>query len=163
MNYVIITAGGFGKRMGTELPKQFIELFGKPILMHSIKRFFDYDNSLNIILSLPEKYFRLWEDLCKKHSFEIKHKIVKGGETRFYSIKNALNEVAGNGFVAVHDGVRPLVSKETIKQTFLTAEKYGNAVASQKIIFSLRKKEEEKTVAVNREIIITALQMMLLW
>ncbi|MCF6366849.1 MAG: 2-C-methyl-D-erythritol 4-phosphate cytidylyltransferase [Bacteroidales bacterium] len=152
MKYVIITAGGTGKRMETELPKQFLEISGKPILMHTISRFFNYDNNLHIILSLPEKYLDFWKELCEKYSFNIPHNSVKGGKTRFHSIKNALKEVAEDGFVAVHDGVRPLVSNETIKRSFLTAEKYGNAVASQKIVFSLRKKERKKTITVNRDL-----------
>ncbi len=151
-NYVIITAGGFGNRMGTEHPKQFLDLSGKPLLMHTINKFFTYNNNLNIILSLPDAYISFWKDLCKKHKFTIKHKVVLGGDTRFHSIKNALGEVSGNGLVAVHDGVRPLVSSNTIKQTFEAAEEHGNAVASLDIVFSIRKNESEKTVAVNRDL-----------
>jgi len=151
-NYVIITAGGSGKRMGTEIPKQFLPISGMPILMHSIKRFYTYNKDLNIILSLPEEYIPFWKNLCNKHNFNIEHKVVVGGNTRFYSIKNALKEVLGNGFVAVHDGVRPLVSFETIKKTFDGALKHGNAVASFDIVFSIRKNESEKSVAVNRNL-----------
>lgn len=151
-NYVIITAGGFGKRMDSELPKQFLDLSGMPLLMHTVKKFFSYDNNLTIIISLPEAYIPFWKDLCKKHKFTILHKIVSGGNTRFHSIKNALSEVSGNGLVAVHDGVRPLVSFETIKKTFNGALIYGNAVASLDIVFSIRKKESEQTTALNRDL-----------
>ena len=151
-NYVIITAGGFGKRMKSELPKQFLDLSGKPLLMHTINRFYNFNNNLNIILSLPEAYITFWKDLCEKHQFTIKHKVVSGGNTRFHSIKNALGEVSGNGLVAVHDGVRPLVSSETIKKTFDEALKHGNAVSSLDIVFSIRKNESHETVAVNRDL-----------
>lgn len=151
-NYVIITAGGFGKRMGLELPKQFLNLSGIPVLMHTINRFYNYNNDLQIILSLPKEYIPFWKELCNKHKFTIKHEIVSGGDTRFHSIKNALAKVSGNGFVAVHDGVRPLVSFKTIQKTFEVALKQGNAVASLDIVFSLRKKESEQTVTVNRDL-----------
>ena len=121
--YAIITAGGVGKRMGTSLPKQFLELQEKPILMHSIERFYQYDINIKIIVSIPEQYIDFWKNMCKEKSFIIQHKIVTGGETRFFSIKNALEEIQGSGIVAIHDGVRPLVSCETIKRTFEKAQK----------------------------------------
>lgn len=152
MDYVIITAGGLGTRMGKEIPKQFLKLSDKIILMHSIERFYDFKNDIKIIISLPENYINYWKNLCKRYRFTIKHKIVKGGETRFHSIQNALNEVSGKGLVAVHDGVRPLVSIETINRTFETAKLYGSGIASTDIFFSIRKITGEKSVAVNREI-----------
>ncbi len=152
MNYVIITAGGTGKRMGSELPKQFIELGGRPILMHSIKRFYDFDKTINIIISLPQDYISLWKELCKEHLFLIKHKVVSGGKTRFHSIKNALAEVNEDGLVAVHDGVRPLVSNETIKRSFESAFELGNGIASSNIVFSIRKFENGISLAKNRDL-----------
>lgn len=148
---VIITAGGIGNRMLYEIPKQFIEIGGRPILMHTIKRFYDFDNETNIIISLPKQHIYLWEKLCKEHLFLIKHKIVKGGKTRFHSIKNALNEISNNGFVAVHDGVRPFVSNETIEKTFLSAKDSGNGVASMDIFYSIRKVEGDISTAQNRD------------
>jgi len=148
--FAIITAGGIGTRMNATVPKQFLVLGNLPILMHSIKRFYDFDNSIHIILSIPEEYFEFWKQLLKKYKFEIKHRIVAGGKTRFQSIKNSLDRINEDGIVAVHDGVRPLVSKETIKRTFDTAEKYGNAVASCDIVFSLRKTKNGKNFALNR-------------
>lgn len=152
MNYVIITAGGTGKRMGSKMPKQFIEFGGKPILMHSIKKFYDFDKSINIIISLPQNYIQMWTILCNEHLFLIEHKVVAGGDTRFHSIKNALKEIKGDGFIAVHDGVRPLVSNETIKRTFESAYKFGNGIASSEIVFSIRKIENNISVAKNRDL-----------
>ncbi len=149
-NYVIITAGGTGSRMKSDVPKQFLLLKGKPILMHSIERFFNYSNDLNIVISLPEEFISYWKNLCDKHKFAIEHTVVKGGTTRFNSIKNALQEVKGAGLVAVHDGVRPLVSGKTIESTYKTARLKGNAVASRNIYFSLRKTEGLKNFAINR-------------
>jgi 2-C-methyl-D-erythritol 4-phosphate cytidylyltransferase len=148
--YTIITAGGTGTRMKSDVPKQFLLLKGRPILMHSIERFFIYNNSIKIIISLPEEFISYWEELCKKYSFNIKYTIVKGGKTRFYSIQNALKEVANGGLVTVHDAVRPLVSIKTIENTFNVAEINGNAIASRDIFFSVRKVEELKNYAVNR-------------
>ena len=149
--FAIITAGGIGKRMRTEIPKQFLLLGNSPILMHSIKRFYRFDNQITIILSLPQEYFNYWNNLCVQYHFEIAHKLVSGGETRFHSIKNALDLITEEGVVAVHDGVRPLVSSETVKRTFETAEKTGNAVAYCDITFSVRKIKGDTNVAVNRD------------
>ncbi len=152
MNYAIITAGGIGKRMNTNIPKQFMEIGGRPILMHTIKRFYDFDNNIKIILSLPKEYINLWKQLCEEHLFLIKHKIVEGGKTRFHSIKNALNEINEKGFVAVHDGVRPFVSKETIEKTFASSKENGNGIASLDIFYSIRKFEDNISIAKNRNL-----------
>lgn len=149
-DYVIITAGGTGSRMKSDVPKQFILLKGRPILMHSIDRFFNFNNDLNIIISLPEEFILYWKNLCEKYKFTIKHTVVKGGTTRFASIKNALQEVKNVGLVAVHDGVRPLVSGKTIENTYKTARLKENAVASRDIVFSIRRTDEIKNIAVNR-------------
>lgn len=148
--YTIITAGGIGTRMGTGIPKQFLQLSGKPILMHTFERFYDYDPGIRFILTLPEEFISYWNELCVKYKFTIKHEIASGGETRFHSIKNALRLIADPGFVAVHDGVRPLVSAGTILKAFCTAEQYGNAVVSQKIPFSIRMLEADGNRSVDR-------------
>ena len=150
IEYVIITAGGTGLRMKSDTPKQFLPLKGKPILMHSIERFYNYNNDLIIIISLPEEFIPYWKNLCEKYKFAIMHSVVKGGSTRFNSIKNALQNLKDPGLVAVHDGVRPLVSVKTIENTFKTARIKGNAVAVQDIVFSIRRTEGTKNVAVNR-------------
>jgi len=149
--FAIITAGGIGKRMRSEIPKQFLLLGNLPILMHSIKRFYRFDNQITIILSLPKAYFNYWNNLCVQYKFEIAHELVSGGETRFHSIKNALDLITEEGVVSVHDGVRPLVSFETVKRTFETAEKTGNAVAYCDIVFSLRTVKNDINIAVNRD------------
>ena len=91
MNYIVIVAGGKGQRMGSELPKQFLLIGGKPILMHTIERFYEYDKTLNIILVLPEEQQDLWRELCNKYAFTIEHQIVNGGSTRFESSLNGLS------------------------------------------------------------------------
>jgi 2-C-methyl-D-erythritol 4-phosphate cytidylyltransferase len=126
--YVVIVAGGSGKRMGLDTPKQYLELAGKPVLMHTIERFREFDESIEIITVLPENQLRYWADLQKKYSFDIPHTLVKGGAHRFISVKHGLEFVGTPGLVAIHDGVRPLVKLETIKRCFEAAEKYGNAI-----------------------------------
>lgn len=149
--FAIITAGGTGSRMNSEIPKQFLLLANLPVLMHTINQFHKFDNRIHIILSLPENSFDYWKNLCEKYNFTLIHKIVAGGKTRFHSVKNALNMIHEDGVVAVHDGVRPLVNTGTMKRTFETAEKKGNAVASYNIFFSLRKIIEDDNFAVNRD------------
>ena len=136
--YVVIVAGGSGKRMGSEIPKQFLELAGRPVLMHTIERFKTYNNNIEIITVLPENQLRFWIDLQKKHSFNIVHTLVKGGYNRFYSVRNGLKFVSEPGIVAIHDGVRPFVSNDTIKRCFETAEKLGNAIPAVSPVESLR-------------------------
>lgn len=138
--------------MNANIPKQFIEIGGRPILMYTIKRFYDYDNSINILISLPKDYIIFWKQLCEEHLFLIKHKVVEGGKTRFHSIKNALNEINEDGFVAVHDGVRPFVSEKTIERTFASAKENGNGIASSDIYYSIRKVENNISIAKNRNL-----------
>lgn len=151
--YAIIVAGGKGERMGENIPKQFLELAGKPILMHTIEKFKNTFQDLKIILALPENQFEFWEELCDKYGFtNIPHEIVPGGKTRFHSVKNALTKVSPNSVVAIHDGVRPLVSQETILQCFNQAEKQGNAIPVVEVVDSLRhvSKQEGTNKAVAR-------------
>ena len=126
--YALIVAGGTGERMKSEIPKQFIEIDGKPILMHTIERFLDFDRSIEIITVLPDNQLRFWNELQKKYSFTIPHTLVKGGKTRFDSVKNGLGFTDEPGLVAIHDGVRPFVSIDTIKRCFETAGRLGNAI-----------------------------------
>lgn len=123
MDYIIIVAGGKGARMGTDLPKQFLAVGGRPMLMHTIQRFYDYDSKLNIILVLPHEQQEYWRQLCKNNRFEIKHTVVDGGATRFESSKNGLAVIPddADGVVGIHDGVRPFVSFETIERCYETA------------------------------------------
>lgn len=149
--YALIVAGGAGKRMGTEVPKQFLELAGKPVLMHTIERFRYFDNSIRIITVIPEDQFKPWEALLKKYSFSAPHTLVKGGSTRFMSVKNGLEVVEKAGLVAIHDGVRPLVSNGTIKRCFEAAEKYGNAIPVINNTNSLRMLTEQGSIPVSRQ------------
>ena len=148
--YVVIVAGGSGKRMGAEIPKQFLELAGRPVLMHTIERFKLFSDAIEIIAVLPENQLRFWIDLQKKHSFSVAHTVVKGGRNRFFSVRNGLKFVNSPGLVAIHDGVRPFVSPDTIKRCFETAEKLGNAIPAVSPTESLRLITEKGSLPVNR-------------
>lgn len=148
--YAIIVAGGKGLRMGHDIPKQFLELKNKPILMHTIEAFAKADSSITIIVALPKDSLEYWKNLCKKHDFTIKHKLVEGGETRFDSVKNALSEILENGVVAIHDGVRPLICSALINTLFKEAEISGNAIPCCNVVESLRFVSENSNIAVNR-------------
>jgi 2-C-methyl-D-erythritol 4-phosphate cytidylyltransferase len=150
--FVIIVAGGSGSRMGTEIPKQFLELCGKPVLMHTIQFFHDFDPESSIILVLPEDQKQFWDRLCLKYSFSLKHQIVSGGKTRFHSVKNGLDQIDGEGIVFIHDGVRPLVSKETLNSCFRSAQKHGNAIPVLPVNESLRKLEGDQNLSVDRNL-----------
>lgn len=147
---VIIVAGGSGKRMGTDVPKQFLLLKSKPVLMHTISCFYNYDNKMEIIVVLPKVHISVWQQLCVEHNFNVKHQIAEGGSERFYSVKNGLEKNIHNGIVAIHDGVRPLVSKETIARSYNKAAETGAAIPVMPVIESLRKIEGKNSIAVNR-------------
>lgn len=149
--YAVIVAGGSGKRMGSDTPKQYLELAGKPVLMHTIERFKAFDESIEIITVLPENQLRFWADLQKKYKFDIPHTIVKGGRARFFSVRNGLKFVETPGLVAIHDGVRPFVSLETMKRCFAVAEKSGNAIPVIPPSDSLRIIEGEGSKPLNRQ------------
>lgn len=141
MDYIIIVAGGKGLRMGTDIPKQFLEVGGKPILMHTIERFASYDEKLQIILVLPHEQQDYWHELCVKHNFNIPHTIVDGGDTRFQSCKNgvmAIPEDVTDGVVGIHDGVRPFVSHEVIERCFETARDEYAAIPVMPVVETLR-------------------------
>jgi len=153
LKYAIIVAGGKGERMGAKTPKQFLELANKPILMHTLEKFKKADPTIEIILALPENQIDFWEELFQKYQLpKIRHQIVKGGQTRFHSVKNALKLVKEGSVVAIHDGVRPLVSVETINNCFAAAKKNGNAIPTVDVVDSLRhySKQENTTEAVSR-------------
>lgn len=147
--YAIIVAGGSGSRMKSETPKQFLELSGQPILMHTLRAFY-FDNT-QLILVLPESQFDFWISLCEKHSFTIPYQLVKGGETRFHSVKNGLDSIkANNGLVAIHDGVRPIIKKEIITNAYNLAAKHGSAIASVPLKDSIREVSNEQNHHVDR-------------
>ena len=119
--HVIIVAGGKGLRMGGDIPKQFLPVGGKPVLMRTIEAFYAFDSSMHIILVLPVSQQAYWKDLCETYHFALRHDIADGGETRFHSVKNGLALVGGEGLVGVHDGVRPFVSRQVIAGCYDTA------------------------------------------
>jgi 2-C-methyl-D-erythritol 4-phosphate cytidylyltransferase len=127
--YAIIVAGGSGSRMKSDIPKQFIEVGGLPILMHTLKQFKEADAEIELILVLPESQFEYWNMLCKKYS-TAPHQLVKGGKTRFQSGLNGLQVIENEGIVAIHDGVRPFVSIDIINESFKIAAEKGTAVVS---------------------------------
>ncbi len=147
---VIIVAGGSGKRMKSTVPKQFITINNLPVLMHTINRFVEYFNEIQIVLVLPEKEIEYWKILCRKYNFIHDVTVVKGGASRFQSVKNGLKHITDDCIVGIHDGVRPLVSSETLKRSYEKAEQTGNAVPIIPIVASLRLKTKEGTKAVER-------------
>ncbi len=147
--FAIIVAGGSGSRMQTELPKQFLLIHNKPILMYSIEKFAMDD--IEIILVLNVDYHEYWQKLCAQYSFTIPHVLVQGGRNRFESVKNGLKHVSAHSIVAVHDAVRPLIKQERIKEAFAYAETHGNAVISVRSKDSIRRVQEEHSTAVPRD------------
>ena len=150
--FAIIVAGGSGQRMGSSIPKQFLKLGSEVILMQTIRAFYNYDSSCTIILALPKSQIEYWKQLCKEYQFTINHQLVYGGQTRYHSVKNALTKVNSPGVVAIHDGVRPLVSPKTIDITYKTAIQLGNAIPYIDSIDSLRKLENNSSIPVDRSI-----------
>jgi 2-C-methyl-D-erythritol 4-phosphate cytidylyltransferase len=119
-DYVIIVAGGKGLRMGSDIPKQFLPICGKPVLMRTIERFREYSENLQIILVLPETQQEYWQELCSQYDFKVDYQLANGGQTRFHSVQNGLALVSDNteGVVGVHDGVRPFPSIEVIRNCY---------------------------------------------
>ncbi|KEO74391.1 2-C-methyl-D-erythritol 4-phosphate cytidylyltransferase [Anditalea andensis] len=139
-NCAIIVAGGSGTRMGAPLPKQYLEIGGKPILMHTLSKFLKFSPKIDLILVLPSPDMDLWKSLCLQHEFTVKHTVISGGKTRFQSVKNGLAALGeDHDLVAIHDGVRPFVSVEVIKNSFIEAQKSGSAIAVAPLKDSLRK------------------------
>ena len=148
---VIIAAGGSGNRMDSDVPKQFLLLNGKPVLMHTIERFFIYDKNIEIVVVLPEFQIDYWEKLKQKHNFTISHIIAKGGNTRFQSVKNGLEMINTDGLTAVHDAVRPFVSIETINNCFKTAAEKDSAIPVVELVESLRFISGDGNISCNRQ------------
>lgn len=148
--FALIVAAGSGSRMNAAVPKQFIEINGRPVLMHTFDVFLQYDPQIEFILVLPKDLVELWKSLCKKHNFNLLHKIALGGETRFDSVKNGLDLISDEGVVFIHDGVRPLVSINTLKNCFETALEKGNSLPVVTVSESIRMVEGSKNCAVDR-------------
>ncbi len=152
MDHIVIVAGGSGSRMGADVPKQFMEVAGLPILMHTISKMNAALPEASITLVLPQAQIGFWKNLTDQYAFRVDHQIVSGGSTRTESVRNGLNAINGeNGIVGIHDGVRPCFSLEMIQRCFSVAAEKGNAIPAVSVIPSLRKVEENSSISVDRE------------
>jgi 2-C-methyl-D-erythritol 4-phosphate cytidylyltransferase len=140
MDYIIIVAGGKGLRMGTDIPKQFLPIGGKPVLMRTIERFREYSADLQIILVLPKAQQAYWKELCQKHNFTVIYQLADGGETRFHSVQHGLAMIPDDaeGVVGVHDGVRPFPSIEVIRRCYDTARTAKAVIPVIPVVETLR-------------------------
>jgi len=149
----IIVAGGKGLRMGSDIPKQFLNIGGRPVLMHTLEAFATAIEGIRLILVLPEEHIPYWRDTCKAHGFTVAHTVVAGGETRFHSVANGLQAITDDeGLVAVHDGVRPFVSAEVIRNTFSAAAQYGAALPVVPVVETLRELADGTSVTRDRRL-----------
>ena len=152
MDYIIIVAGGKGLRMGSDIPKQFLPIGGKPVLMRTLERFREYSADIQIILVLPEAQQEYWHQLCKEYHFDVEYTLANGGQTRFHSVQNGLAKVPDDaqGVVGVHDGVRPFPSIEVIKNCYETARTKKAVIPVIPVVETVRHLEGEKSVTVPR-------------
>jgi len=148
--YALIVAGGTGSRMESSLPKQFMEIGGLPIVMHTIKAFYSYSADIETVLILPRDQLPFWEDLKHKYQFEFEPQLQSGGPSRFESVQNGLSKIGEEGLVAIHDGVRPFISAEIISNSFEIAAKYGSAITSVESKDSIRSVQGTFSKALDR-------------
>ncbi|MCK6618209.1 MAG: 2-C-methyl-D-erythritol 4-phosphate cytidylyltransferase [Cyclobacteriaceae bacterium] len=148
--YALIVAGGKGTRIKSKVPKQFLDINGLPVLMHTINAFYAYSSTIKVIVVLPEDDFALWNELCMLHDYRKPLRVVKGGESRFQSVRNGLAKIETDGLVAIHDGVRPLVSADIIAASFRLAAVHGSAVAAVRLKESIRMTDQDTTKAMDR-------------
>ena len=149
--YAVIVAGGQGVRMGADRPKQFLEIGGKPILRHTIERFQAFDPKVGIILVLPEAQKGWWRDYCRQSGFLERYTMVAGGITRFHSVQNALQYVTEDGVVAIHDGVRPLLSAGLLERLYEAAESHPAVIPAVPVVESVRRVDGEESAPVSRD------------
>lgn len=140
MDYIIIVAGGKGLRMGSEIPKQFLPIGGKPVLMRTLERFREYSKELQMILVLPKAQQDYWHQLCEEYHFSVKYMLADGGETRFHSVQNGLALVPDDaeGVVGVHDGVRPFPSVDVICNCYKAAQEKKAVIPVIPVVETLR-------------------------
>ena len=152
MDYVIVVAGGKGLRMGSDIPKQFLPISGKPVLMRTLERFREYSAELQIILVLPETQQDYWHGLCKEYHFQVEYLLANGGQTRFHSVQNGLALVPDDaeGVVGVHDGVRPFPSVDVIRNCFETARTAKAVIPVIPVVETVRHLEGDSSVTVPR-------------
>lgn len=148
--YLIIVAGGAGARMNLPIPKQFTQLLGKPIILHSITPFIEAYPDIEVIIGVPKIYVQSFNDLAKEHSFDKPYTVVEGGESRFHTVKNCLETIKESGIVGIHDAARPLVSVKTIIAGYKAAEMYGSAVPAIPLYDSIRQIDSALNIAVDR-------------
>ena len=149
--HIIIVAGGKGLRMGGDIPKQFLPVCGKPVLMRTLEAFHVYDASIHLILVLPVSQQAYWKQLCEEYQFDLMHEIADGGETRFHSVKNGLALVKEDGLVGVHDGVRPFVSQEVIARCYDEALSLKAVIPVVGVVETVRHLTEEGGETVPRD------------
>ena len=150
--HIIIVAGGKGLRMGGDIPKQFLPVCGKPVLMRTLEAFRTYDPSIHIVLVLPVSQQTYWKELCWTYRFELAHDIADGGETRFHSVMNGLALVKGDGLVGVHDGVRPFVSQEVIARCYEEASRQKAVIPVVGVVETVRHLTDEGSETVPRDL-----------
>lgn len=148
--YALIVAGGKGTRIKSDIPKQFLELNGLPILFHTIEAFYRYSSSVTVIVVLPADDISIWNNLIQKHRFSRPVVLQTGGSSRFQSVKRGLEKIEGDGLVAIHDGVRPLISEDIIGASFRLAAEHRSAVAAVRLKESIRVTDQDKTKALDR-------------
>ena len=152
-DYVIIVAGGKGLRMGTDIPKQFLPISGKPVLMRTLERFREYSANLNIILVLPKAQQAYWQGLCKEYNFKVEYLLADGGETRFHSVQHGLALIPDDaeGVVGVHDGVRPFPSIEVIRRCYEEAREKGAVIPVIPVVETIRHIKDGTSMTVPRD------------
>lgn len=148
--YALIVAGGKGTRINSAVPKQFLELNGTPILIHTLNAFVRYSSQIKIILVLPEDDMQTWKELSLNHKFNTPVILQNGGDSRFQSVKRGLEKIEGSGLVAIHDGVRPLISEDIIGASFRLAAVHKTAVAAVRLKESIRMTDQDSTRAMDR-------------
>lgn len=151
MNHVIIVAGGKGLRMGSDLPKQFLPVGGKPVLMRTLEAFHAADPAMRLVLVLPRAQQAYWQGLCREYGFTLPHVVADGGETRFHSVRNGLALVEGDGLVGVHDGVRPFVAPDVIRRCYALAAEQKAVVPVIDVVETVRRVEEGRSTTVPRD------------
>lgn len=149
--HIVIVAGGKGLRMGGEIPKQFLPICGKPVLMRTLEVFHTFDAAMHIVLVLPVSQQAYWKELCQEYQFELLHEIADGGETRFHSVMNGLALIEGDGLVGVHDGVRPFVSQEVIARCYEEAARRKAVIPVIDVVETVRHLTEKGSETVPRD------------
>jgi 2-C-methyl-D-erythritol 4-phosphate cytidylyltransferase len=152
-NAVIIVAGGTGSRMGTPVPKQFLEIAGKPVILHTIEKFLAFDPDIEMILVINPAYRPVWDQLILNFRLPAAFKIAEGGETRFHSVKNGIMLLKESSLVGIHDAVRPMISVETIKKIYKHAAIHGNAIPAVPVRESVREVWDSGSKMIDRSVL----------